>query len=66
MYKCRECGAVFEEPHRWVERHGFDYGPFENWSACPVCDSCDYDDEYVVEREEELQRELDEEDECED
>lgn len=66
MYKCRECGAVFEEPHRWVERHGFDYGPFEKWSACPVCDSCDYDEEHVVEREEELQAALDEEDECED
>lgn len=53
QFKCRECGEYFDEPHRWVERHGFDYGPFEHWSACPYCDSCDYDEAYVVEREEE-------------
>lgn len=51
MYKCRDCGYTFEEPHRWVERHGFTYGPFEEWSACPHCGSCDYDDEYTVNRE---------------
>lgn len=59
-YKCRECGAEFDEPHRWVERHGFTYGPFEHWSACPLCGSCDYGDSYVVERE--LEAEEEEED----
>ena len=63
-YKCRECGAEFDEPHQWAERHGFAYGPFENWSACPYCGSCDYDESYIVEREaEEATRELEEEDE---
>lgn len=52
-YKCRECGEYFDEPHRWVEMHGFTYGPGEHWSACPYCGSCDYDEAYVVEREEE-------------
>lgn len=52
-YKCRECGEYFDEPHCWVERHGFTYGPFEHWSACPCCGSCDYDEAYIVEREEE-------------
>lgn len=61
MYKCRECGAEFDEPDRWVERHGFTYGPFEHWSACPYCGSCDYDESYIVEREEELARELEDE-----
>lgn len=65
MYKCRECGATFEEPHRWEERHGFDYGPFEKWSACPCCGDCDYDEEYVVDREQELEDEEDTDD-CED
>lgn len=51
MYKCRECGCAFEEPRRWVERHGFTYGPFEEWSVCPYCGSCDYDDEDIVNRE---------------
>ena len=32
--------------------HGFTYGPGEHWSACPYCGSCDYDEAYVVEREE--------------
>lgn len=56
MYKCRECYCVFEEPRRWVERHGFTYGPFEEWSACPNCLSPDYGDEFIV-----LQELLDEE-----
>ena len=63
IYKCRECGAEFDEPRRWVERHGFTNGPFEHWSACPCCDSCDYGDAYIVEREEEIGRELEMEDE---
>ena len=41
-----EC-CVFEEPRNWVERHGFEYGPFEEWSACPNCLSPDYSDEYT-------------------
>lgn len=62
-YKCRECGAEFDEPYQWVERHGFTCGPFEPWSACPYCGSCDYDESYIVEHEEEIERELAEEDE---
>ena len=58
-YKCRECGEYFDEPHCWVERHGFTYGPFEHWSACPYCGSCDYDEAYIVEREEEADLEDD-------
>lgn len=61
-YKCRECGEYFDEPHRWVEMHGFTYGPGEHWSACPYCGSCDYDEAYVVEREEETLEDLDEDD----
>ena len=62
-YKCRECGEYFDEPHCWVERHGFTYGPFEHWSACPCCGSCNYDESYIVELEEEAARELEEEEE---
>ena len=53
MFKCRECGCEFDEPHTYEERHGFAHGPFEKFSECPHCGSCDYDDAYVVEREEE-------------
>ena len=51
-YKCRECGEYFDEPRCWVEMHGFTWGPGEHWSVCPHCGSCDYDEAYVVEREE--------------
>ena len=37
MYYCKECGRTFEEPHDYVERHGFASGPFESWSVCPYC-----------------------------
>ena len=51
-YKCRECGEEFDEPHCWVEMHGFTWGPGEQWSECPHCGSCDYDELYIVEAEE--------------
>ena len=50
-YKCRECGEEFDEPYRWVEMHGFTWGPGEYWSACPHCGSCDYDERCIVEAE---------------
>ena len=37
MYCCLECGAIFESPDYWEERHGLDYGPLEKWSGCPNC-----------------------------
>ena len=37
MFVCMDCGHLFETPYRWEERHGFDYGPFEQWSGCPRC-----------------------------
>ena len=53
---CTECGHLFEEPHHWQERHGFDYGPFENWNGCPKCKNaayvkahlCDCCEEYIT------------------
>ena len=44
MYKCKRCGAVFEEPARWVETHGFTDGRYEPWSACPECESTRYEE----------------------
>ena len=37
MFVCTECGFLFEEPEYWIERHGLDYGPYEQWSGCPQC-----------------------------
>ncbi|MGN1229203.1 MAG: hypothetical protein ACI4T5_06050 [Prevotella sp.] len=57
MYICNECGAIFEDPYEYEEKHGFDYGPFEKWRVCPSCYSpdiaeaalCARDDEEVEE-----------------
>ena len=57
MYKCRECGYEFDEPHVYYESHGFTNGPSERWSECPHCGSCDYGDTYVVEQELEAEEE---------
>lgn len=50
-YKCRDCGAEFDEPCRYTERHGFAYGPGEEWAVCPNCGSSDWDELSVVEAE---------------
>ena len=31
MYKCEECGEIFENPAEWVEDTG------ELWGGCPHC-----------------------------
>ena len=45
MFKCCECGHLFEEGEQavWEEKHGFIDGPFEKWSGCPLCKS-DYEE----------------------
>ena len=55
MFVCVECGHVFDQPDRWVERHGFDYGPYESFSVCPKCrgsyveaHKCDCCDEWIT------------------
>ena len=54
-YKCNECGRAFVAPKKYVERHGFSYGPGEEFTECPYCGSGDYkeyhgngSEEYVV------------------
>lgn len=39
MFKCCECGHLFEEGEQavWEERHGLDTPPYEQWSGCPIC-----------------------------
>ena len=39
MYKCTECGNLFEEGEQatWEETHGLDSPPYEKFSGCPVC-----------------------------
>ena len=37
MLVCLDCGNIFDEPKRWEETHGLEYGPYEHWSGCPDC-----------------------------
>ena len=37
MFKCNECGFVFDEPKVYYEGHGFSEGPQEKWCVCPRC-----------------------------
>lgn len=39
MYRCENCGHLFEEGEQavWEERHGLDTPPYEQWSGCPIC-----------------------------
>lgn len=37
MYICLNCKELFEEPGTWVETHGLDCGPYEEWYGCPYC-----------------------------
>ncbi len=43
MFKCNDCGCIFEEPEQTREYHGLDYG-YENQNSCPNCGSTDYED----------------------
>ncbi len=36
-YTCLDCRATFDTPKRWVERHGLDGPPYEEWYGCPFC-----------------------------
>lgn len=36
MYKCEECGCIFEEPMFNREYHGLEYG-YEEYGVCPNC-----------------------------
>ena len=39
MYRCCECGNLFEEGEQavWEETHGLDSPPYEKFSGCPIC-----------------------------
>lgn len=37
MFICLDCGCVFDEPKYWIETHGLDSPPYEEWDGCPSC-----------------------------
>lgn len=36
-FVCVECGHVFLNPKRYIERHGLDTPPYEQFTGCPKC-----------------------------
>ena len=54
-YVCIECGEVFEHPKRYIESHGLDAPPYEDFYLCPCCGGdyvvarkCDVCGDYIV------------------
>lgn len=37
MFICLDCGCVFDEPKHWIETHGLNSPPYEEWNGCPSC-----------------------------
>lgn len=37
MFICLDCLNVFVLPKHYVENHGLESPPFENWNGCPKC-----------------------------
>lgn len=36
-YTCTSCGLTFDNPLHYVEVHGLDYPPYEDFYECPYC-----------------------------
>ena len=36
-YVCLECGKQFSFPKHYIEKHGLDTPPYEEWYGCPYC-----------------------------
>lgn len=43
MLICLDCGETFDEPKHFIERHGLDTPPYEEFNGCPKCGGA-YDD----------------------
>lgn len=41
MFVCLECGELFATPEHFVETHGLDSPPYEEWNGSPCC-AADY------------------------
>lgn len=37
MLICTECYNIFPEPRHYVETHGLERPPYEEWFGCPEC-----------------------------
>lgn len=42
-YICMDCGCKFDDPKHYIEKHGLEHGPYEEFDGCPKCGG-DYED----------------------
>ena len=57
LFVCLECGKIFDEPKNYVEKHGLDTPPYEEFSGSPCCAGayteahrCDCCGEWITDR----------------
>lgn len=56
MYKCRDCGEYFDEPKIYYEKYEFWGTPVaEAFYVCPCCEGSDFDEDWIVEEEEDAE-----------
>ena len=56
MWKCEECGYIFDEPKIIYERHPYGMGyATEEFAVCPCCKSTSFE-EYREETDDDIQR----------
>lgn len=46
MWVCLNCGHTFSEPKLFVDMHGLDTPPYEEYNGCPQCGEA-YTEAYV-------------------
>lgn len=37
MFTCLDCGYTFQRPSHYIEKHGLDTPPYDEYEACPDC-----------------------------
>jgi hypothetical protein len=37
MFVCLDCGHTFSEAKHYIEQHGLDTPPYEEYDGCPYC-----------------------------
>lgn len=51
MYKCNDCGNIFDEPATHEEYHS-EVDASEYWDVCPYCGEDNFDEYYEEDEEE--------------
>lgn len=51
MYRCKDCGEIFDDPATQYEYHPYGMGyAHEEWAVCPCCRDTDFEEVEECER----------------